>query len=134
MVPEAFAERNRQLMQEFEIGGFPTFILLDADGQTRLGQAGAARDITPERFIATLEDVLRASDKAIAALKEQLTDEQRTALDEARTDRDLARQKLADWIATEPEPSEENNAIYESMHDEIQRAEAAFLDLLKTAP
>ena len=134
LVPEAFAERNRQLMQEYEVGGFPTFILLDADGQTRLGQAGAARDITPERFIATLEDVLRASDKAIATLKEKLTDEQKTALDEAQADLDLARQKLADWIATEPEPSEENNALYESMRDEIQRAEASFMDLLKSAP
>ena len=134
LVPEAFAERNNRLLQEFEIGGFPTFILLDPDGQTRLGQAGASRDVNPERFIAALEDVLRASDKAIAALKEKLTDEQKTALDEAKADRDLARQKLADWIATDPEPSEENNALYESMRDEIERAEATFMGLLKPAP
>ena len=134
LVPEAFAERNNRLLQEFEIGGFPTFILLDPDGQTRLGQAGASRDVNPERFIAALEDVLRASDKAIAALKEKLTDEQKTALDEAKADRDLARQKLADWIATDPEPSEENNALYESMRDEIERAEAMFMGLLKSAP
>ncbi|MGD9611604.1 MAG: thioredoxin family protein [Kiritimatiellia bacterium] len=134
LVPEAFAARNQQLLQEFEIGGFPTFVLLDADGQTRLGQTGAARDVTPERFIAALDDILRASDKAIAALKEKLTDEQNAALDEAKADRDLARQKLADWVQTQPEPSEENNALYESMLDEIQRAEAAFMDLLKAAP
>lgn len=134
LVPEAFGMRNQQLLKEFEVGGFPTFILLDADGQTRLGQAGAARDITPEQFIATLEDILRTSDKAIAALKEKLTDEQKKAIDEAQADRNLARQKLADWIATEPEPSEENNSLFESMRDEVQRAEATFLDLLKSAP
>lgn len=134
LVPEAFAERNNRLLQEYEIGGFPTYILLDPDGQTRLGQAGASRDVNPERFIAALEDVLRASDKAIAALKETLTDEQKTALDEAKADRDLARQKLADWIATDPDPSEENNALYESMRDEIERAEATFMGLLKPAP
>ncbi len=134
LVPEAFAERNNRLLQEYEIGGFPTYILLDPDGQTRLGQAGASRDVNPERFIAALEDILRASDKAIAALKETLTDEQKTALDEAKADRDLARQKLADWIATDPDPSEENNALYESMRDEIERAEATFMGLLKPAP
>jgi thioredoxin-related protein len=134
LVPETFAARNQQLLREFEVGGFPTFILLDADGQTRLGQTGASRDVNPERFIAALEDILRASDKAIAALKENLTDEQKTALDEAKADRDLARQKLADWIATDPEPSEENNALFESMRDEIERAEATFMDLLKSAP
>ena len=134
LVPEAFVERNTQLMKEFEVGGFPTYILLDPDGQTRLGQAGASRDVNPERFIAALEDILRASDKAIAALKETLTDEQKTALDEAKADRDLARQKLADWIATDPDPSEENNALYESMRDEIERAEATFMGLLKPAP
>ncbi len=134
LVPEAFAERNNRLLQEYGIGGFPTFILLDPDGQTRLGQAGASRDVDPEKFIAALEDVLRASDKSIAALKEKLTDEQKTALDEAKADRDLARQKLADWIATDPEPSEDNNALYESMRDEIERAEATFMGLLKSAP
>ena len=134
LVPEAFAERNNRLLQEYEIGGFPTYILLDPDGQTRLGQAGASRDVNPERFIAALEDILRASDKALAALKETLTDEQKTALDEAKADLELARQKLADWIATDPDPSEENNALYESMRDEIERAEATFMGLLKPAP
>lgn len=134
LVPEAFVERNNRLLQEFEIGGFPTYILLDSDGQTRLGQAGASRDVNPERFIAALEDILRASDKAIAALKEKLTDEQKTAIDEAKAALDLARQKLDDWVASEPEPSEENNALYESMRDEIERAKASFMDLLKSAP
>ena len=134
LVPEAFAERNHRLLKEYEIGGFPTYVLLDSDGQTRLGQTGASRDVNPERFIAALEDILRTSDKAIAVLKEKLTDEQKTALDEAKAALDLARQKLADWIASDPEPTDENNALYESMRDEIQRAEAAFMDLLKSAP
>ena len=133
LVPARFVERNQQLLKEFDVGGFPTFILLDADGQTRLGQAGASRDVDPERFIAVLEDVLRASDKAIAALKERLTDEQKTALDAAKADRDGARRKLADWIATDPEPSEENTVLYQSMRDDVERTEAAFMEWLKSA-
>lgn len=133
LVPDAFAERNAKLMQEFGVGGFPTFVLLDADGQTRLGQAGASRDATPERFIAELGDLLLASDKSVAALREKLPDAQKAELDAAKEAKDLARQKLEDWIRTDPESNEENNAAFEAMRDEIQRADAAFLDFLKAA-
>ncbi|MGD9782041.1 MAG: thioredoxin family protein [Kiritimatiellia bacterium] len=132
LVPDAFAERNAKLMQEFGVGGFPTYVLLDSDGHTRLGQAGASRDATPERFIAELDDALLASDKSIAALKEKLADEQKAELDAAREAKDLARQKLEDWIGTDPESNDENNAAFEAMRDEIQRADAAFLGLLKS--
>ena len=133
LVPDAFVERNAKLMREFEVGGFPTFVLLDSDGQTRLGQTGASRDADPERFIAELEDVLLASDKSVAALREKLADERKAELDAAKEAKDLARQKLEDWIRTDPESNEENNAAFEAMRDEIQRADAAFLDFLKAA-
>lgn len=132
LVPKEFVERNTKLSQEFEVGGFPTFILLDSDGQTRLGQAGASRGATPESFIAELDNLLLASDKSIAALKEKMTDEQKAALDAAKDAKDLAHQKLEDWIGTEPPQTDENSALYDSMRDEIQRAEATYLDLLKS--
>ncbi len=133
LVPEAFAERNTQLMKEFEVGGFPTYILLDPDGQTRLGQAGASREATPQSFIATLEDLLLASDKSVAALKAAMTDAQKAELDAAREAKEIAEKKLQDWIQTEPEETEENNAAFLGMRDEIERASAAYLQLLRAA-
>ena len=133
LVPDAFVERNAKLMQEFEVGGFPTYILLDSDGQTRLGQTGADRGATAETFIAELEDVLLASDKSVAALREKLADERKAELDAAREAKTLAHRKLDDWIRTNPESNDENNAAFEAMRDEIERAEAAFLDFLKSA-
>lgn len=133
LVPEAFVERNAELMRQFEVGGFPTYFLLDSDGTTRLGQTGAERDATPQSFIAALENIRLTSDKSIAALKANMTEEQKAALDAARDARDLATRKLQDWVAAEPEQTDENDAVYASMRDEIERAEAAFLQLLKAA-
>ena len=132
LVPEAFAGRNAQLSQQFEVGGFPTFILLDSDGQTRLGQTGAERDATPESFIAALEEILLASDKSVAALRERMTDEQKAEVDAAQDARQIARQKLEDWIRTEPEQTEENMALLDGLREEIAHADAAFLQLLKS--
>lgn len=133
LVPEAFVERNAELMRQFEVGGFPTYFLLDSDGTTRLGQTGAERDATPQSFIAALENIRLTSDKSIAALKANMTEEQKAALDAARDARDLATRKLQDWVAAEPEQTDENDAVYASMRDEIERAEATFLQLLKAA-
>ena len=133
LVPEAFVERNAELMRQFEVGGFPTYFLLDSDGATRLGQTGAERDATPQSFIAALENIRLTSDKSIAALKANMTEEQKAEFDAARDARDLATRKLQDWVAAEPEQTDENDALYASMRDEIERAEAAFLQLLKAA-
>ncbi len=133
LVPAAFAERNAKLLQEFEVAGFPTFILLDSDGLTRLGQAGASRDATPESFIATLEDILLASDKSVAALKDNMTDAQKAELDAAKEAKDMARQKLKDWVQAEPEQTDDNTALFDAMRDEVERADAAYLQLLKAA-
>lgn len=133
LVPPAFAERNAKLMQDLEIGGIPTYLLLDSDGQTRLGTTGASEEATPESFIATLEDLLLVSDKSIAARKEQMTDEQKAEVDAAQEARKIARGKLDGWVQTNPEPSEENDAIYQSMKEEIAQADAALLQLLKAA-
>ncbi len=54
LVPEQFRDRNEELQDKFGVRGFPTFIILDCDGKTRLGQLGASREATPKSFIADL--------------------------------------------------------------------------------
>ena len=133
LVPEAFRRRNDVLLREFGVGGFPTFILLDADGKTRLGQTGAERNVTPERFIATLEELLLVTDKSIAALRADMSPEDQARLDESRDALAHVRRKLEDWIQADPEQNEENLAIFNGMREEISHAEAELLGLLKTA-
>jgi len=133
LVPEAFRRRNDVLLREFGVGGFPTFILLDPDGKTRLGQTGAERNVTPERFIATLEELLLVTDKSIAALRADMSPEDQARLDESRDALAHVRRKLEDWIQADPEQNEENLAIFNGMREEISHAEAELLGLLKTA-
>ena len=64
LVPMHLVSRNEALSRQFGVEGYPTYILLAADGSTRLGQLGASRDATPGAFIA---DIRKLTGKAPAA-------------------------------------------------------------------
>lgn len=133
LVPDIFRQRNDNLMREFGVGGYPTYILLDADGQTLLGQTGAAQNITPEAFIATLEEILLTSDKSVAALRALLSEPDQARLDDSRAALAKAQKKLEDWIQTNPAENEENMALFTGMRQTITQTQSDVLDLLKTA-
>jgi protein disulfide-isomerase len=59
LVPEKYVERNAALKEEFGIRGYPTFIVLESDGQTELGRLQSGREKTPESFQAELATLLR---------------------------------------------------------------------------
>lgn len=61
LVPKKFVKRNEELQRKFGIEGYPTFILLASDGETVLGELGASRDASPEKFIAQIEELLKAA-------------------------------------------------------------------------
>lgn len=58
LVPEEFVNRNKALQKEFGVRGYPTYVILNNDGVTVLGQLSASRDATPASFIKQLEAVL----------------------------------------------------------------------------
>jgi len=133
LVPERFVSQNKALSRKFDVQGFPTYILLDADGQTVLGQAGASRDATPESFIRELNLLILASAPSVARLRDTMTDEQKARLDAAQSQRETAIRKLQDWIQTEPERTEENTAAFHEMRKAIDRATSEFLQILQDA-
>ena len=49
IVPEKFVDRNAQLQQKFGVGGYPTYVLLESDGKTVLGQLSAGKEKTESR-------------------------------------------------------------------------------------
>ena len=53
LVPEEYRERNQTLQKEYGIGGYPTYVVLGAEGK-RLGELGASRNAKPVKFIADL--------------------------------------------------------------------------------
>lgn len=79
LVPEKFVARNRALSETYGVEGYPSYILLDDDGQTKLGQLGADQEISPDKFIGNLKQLLanRAAetDALLKALPEKTTQE-----------------------------------------------------------
>ena len=61
-------DQNEKLSEQYGIGGFPTYIILDAQGK-QLGQLGASQDATAQGFIDQVKDVLllQSIDKLLSA-------------------------------------------------------------------
>ncbi len=62
LVPAAYRERNQKLQQKWMVRGFPTFLLLDSDGENALGKLGIMPDDSVEDFVERVKKA--ASSKA----------------------------------------------------------------------
>ncbi len=123
IVPEKYVERNNALKDEFAVRGYPTYVILDSDGKTKIGQLGAGRDKTPESFIAEFKGAMKTSDAGIAAYIKEHPDKAdafKKAIEDVRT----SKKELKDWIATGPERNDENNKKFEQFQKQIKEAAA----------
>jgi len=59
-VPEKYKEQNNTLKERYEIRGYPTFVLLNPDGQTELGRLKAGRNKIPASFIGEVKALLNS--------------------------------------------------------------------------
>ena len=66
LVPDGFRERNRKLSDQYGIEGYPTYVLLSAEGE-EVGRLGASRDASPEKFVAQIRAALVEADPAALA-------------------------------------------------------------------
>lgn len=94
LVPEKFAQRNQQLAQFFGIEAYPSYIILDDDGKTQLGELEAEKEITPALFIAKLKSVLMERASAVDALAAAMPDQEGAAFKKACHERAAARTEL----------------------------------------
>lgn len=133
LVPDKYRERNDALSQQYGVRGFPTYFVLDSDGRTVLGTAGAERDITPKTFIAKIEAILISSEKSVAALRATMNAEDQALLDAAREAHAQARKKLDDWLETQPDETPENIALFQTMRQDILTTETQFISVLRNA-
>ena len=100
LVPEKYVERNEALKNEYGIQGYPTFVVLDDDGETELGQLKAGRDKTPESFIGELAVLFKKRPAVMAEYMASLPPESQTAF---KALRDKLEQGKAEKKAAEAE-------------------------------
>ena len=124
VVPEKYVARNKALQEKFGVRGYPTYVVLDNDGDTKLGQLGAGRDKTPSSFIEEFKGVVRMSAGAIEAYAKANPDKAE-AYKAAIADFQNAKKELMDWIETKPKRTEENTKLFEGFNKRISEAEAA---------
>ena len=124
IVPEKYVKRNEKLREQFGVGGYPSYVVLDNDGETKLGQLGAGRDKTPSSFIDEFKGVVRMSDGAIEAFLKANPDKAagyKAAIEEFQT----SKKSLMAWLETEPKRTEENTKKFEEFNKRIGEAEKA---------
>ena len=123
IVPEKYVKRNEELKKQFGVRGYPTYIILESDGTTKVGQLGAGRDKTPESFISEFKSVVRMSEASIEAYAKANPDKAKDYKAAIQGVKD-SKKALNDWIATRPKRNDENTKKYEAFLKAIKDAEA----------
>ncbi len=94
LVPAKFVKRNSELKKKFKVRGYPTYVLLDDDGETVLGRLGAGRDKTAESFIAELKRLTRCRASEVAKYTEKLKGEDKAEYKKIIADMSECRKQL----------------------------------------
>ncbi|MFP6874613.1 MAG: thioredoxin family protein [Verrucomicrobiales bacterium] len=121
IVPEKYVSRNNDLKKQFGVRGYPTYVVLDSDGKSKLGQLGAGRDKTPASFIDEFKGVIRMSTASIEAFIKANPDKADAYKAAIKEDKD-AKEALANWTSTKPKRNEENNKKFTAFQARIEAA------------
>ena len=136
IVPAKWVSRNNELKGKFGIRGYPSYVVLDKDGETKLGQLGASREATPKSFIEKTENVIFFSESALATFSKSIPEGKTKAfdkvmgargkalkqLDKAKAELEVAKKPLGEWIKTRPEKNAENDKLFAGFQKDIAPA------------
>jgi len=125
IVPAGFVARNGRLQEQFKVGGYPTYVILDADASTELGRLGAGEDKTPASFIKEVTGVLRFRPANVEAKIKELGEEKGAAYRAALAEVNAAQKEFETWIQTGPTKTDENVAKFEAFTSRMEKATQA---------
>lgn len=126
LVPAKLVPSNKALSEKFEVGGYPTYILLAPDGEKQLGKLSASRDATPASFI---QDIKKYTEWPAKIAK--LPPEGKAIYDKAKAGQEAVQKELNAWIETKPERTEANNKKFESFMERMKAFEKDIADLME---
>ena len=136
IVPAKWVERNNELKGKFGVRGYPTYIVLDKDGETKLGQLGASRSASPKSFIEKTVEVIFFSESALTEFAKSLSKEKNKVfnslmasrakslkqLDKANGELNKAKKPLGEWMKTRPKKNAENDKIFAGFQKDLAPA------------
>jgi thioredoxin-related protein len=126
LVPAKLVPSNKALSEKFEVGGYPTYILLAPDGEKQLGKLSASRDATPASFI---QDIKKYTEWPAKIAK--LPPESKAIYDKAKAGQEAVQKELNAWVEAKPERNEENNKKFESFMERMKAFEKDIADLME---
>ncbi len=118
-ISEEYQKRNSKLQEQMGVQGYPTYIILDSDGQTRLGQLGAGKEKTAESFISEVKSVLRYSAKGIEKFSSSLSDSEGKKYKNLWKSFRKAENDFQSWVATKPTQTPENMNKMNQFNNEL---------------
>jgi thioredoxin-related protein len=119
IVPEKYKARNRALQAKMGVGGYPTFILLDSDGKTKLAQLGAGQDKTAQSFIEEVKQALKTSAAEINKFAKTLSKKSAKNYKKYWAELKKTQAEMNTWLAGNPAQTEENLKKFDNYNKKI---------------
>ena len=117
------------LRNRYGVQGYPTYLFLEPDGKTVIGQEGADPDADPAGFVRKVGALLRHSQDAIEKTAAALPKEQGDAYRQQVKELASATADLKAWLASNPTRSEKNERKFETFLSTIDSLEASTLSM-----
>ena len=109
----------RSSKDKFGVRGFPTYVVLDNNGESKLGQLGASREATPKSFVQQAKGVLRFSKSAIAAFTAKLSEEKASEYKGPSVCPQEIQEGIGRLVGTRPKRNDENMAKFKKFNEDI---------------
>jgi thioredoxin-related protein len=126
LVPEKRAEANKALSDKFEVGGYPTYILLASDGEKQMGKLSASREATPASFIQGIKKYTEWPAKIA-----KLSPSDKAIYDKAKAGQEVVEKELNAWAETKPERNDENSKKFAAFMERMKTLEKDIADLME---
>ena len=118
-VPTRFKKRNQQLQMKYGVKGYPTYIILDSDGQSILGRLGASQGQKAKGFVKEITSILRFSgtlhQEYFKILGAEKAEEYKSLVKQFKS----TNQKLEGWLNSKPAQNEKNLEVFKKLNNDL---------------
>ena len=128
-LPMNVMEKNENLVRKLGVLGFPTMIVLDADGTNQLGKFTMSRGMNTYGFMRSVGTALRNRPCEIKRIQELLGKEQAVQYTNLLAQVSDADGQFQSWLSKNPQSTEENQKIFDGFNTQVGSLRAQIEDM-----